>query len=136
MDSLASTARRTRTRWLAVGACVLAAVVTASAMQFVRLPDPKNVAVYPAGDSGMDALLPGTLEITPSCVTVHNNAGTWTPVFPRGSTTMAGDTLVFRGGEFLSGDPIELGGGEAVTHGDAIIPVGCPQGQLWMVAPG
>ncbi|EAP96896.1 dihydrolipoamide dehydrogenase [Janibacter sp. HTCC2649] len=136
MESYARTARQTRTRWLALGACVLAAVVVVGVMQFVKLPNPSNVAVYPAGDSGMDALLTGTVEITTACVTVHNGAETWTPVFPRGSTTMAGDTLVFRGGEFVSGDPIELGGGEAVTRGDATIPSGCPHGQLWMVAPG
>ncbi len=98
---------------------------------------PPNVATYDPGGSGMDALLSGTLSITAECVTVAAEGGTvWTPVFPGGYTQMAGDTLVLDNrDELLSGDPVELGGGEASGVGDAEVPTGCPTDHLWLVAP-
>lgn len=98
---------------------------------------PSNVATYDAGGSGMDALLSGTLSITAECVTVAAEGGTvWTPVFPGGYAQMAGDTLGLDDrAELLTGDPVELGGGEATGVGSAEVPKGCPTDHLWLVAP-
>ncbi|WP_353953318.1 dihydrolipoamide dehydrogenase [Knoellia sp. S7-12] len=126
-----------RAPWLALGLVVLAVVSIAIAMgiSFAKGDDPTNVAVYDANGDGMDALLTGIVEVTPSCVKVSVGDEAWTPVFPRGSTHMANDTLVWGGREFLSGDPIELGGGEVSPDGDLVIPAGCPRRHLWLVAP-
>lgn len=124
-----------RAPWLALGVVVLAAAIITTGISLAKVDDPENVAVYTSNGDGMDALLSGVVEVTPACVAVSVGAQTWTPVFPRGSTSMANDTLDWGGREFVSGDPIELGGGEASAVGDWIIPTGCPRTNLWVVAP-
>jgi len=117
-----------------MGVLALAGLVMAVVMS-VEIRDPKNVAVYSANGDGMDGGLEGIVEVTPSCVTVTVGGETWTPVFPRGSTRLAHDTLDWGGREFVSGDPIVLGGGEASAVDDWVIPTGCPRTNLWVVAP-
>lgn len=125
----------TRTRWFAIAVCVVAAAVIAMALSFLRWPDPDNVAVYDDNGSGMDARLSGQLSVTPECVTVSAAGEVWTPVFPRGSVAIGGDTLVWDDKEVPTGNPIELGGGEASGLGDYSIPDGCPRDHLWLVTP-
>ena len=124
-------ARRPARAWVAL--VVVPLVLGAAACA----PRPSNVATYDADAGGMDALLSGTLSITTQCVTVASTDGeVWTPVFPHRYAQLAGDTLVLDGrDELLSGDPVELGGGEASEVGDAQVPGGCPTEHLWLVAP-
>lgn len=85
-------------------------------------------------EGGDDALLTGEMEVTSTCLIIHDDVGqTWLPVFQRPRTTWDGDTLTYSGRSYQSGSRISLGGGGIENTGDAYIPSDCEYDLAFMV---
>lgn len=106
------------------------------AVWFLRDTPPVNAAIYHDEGAGMDALLTGTLQMEPECITLDAGDQTWLPIFPSGDIRLNNGALIYQGEEYRSGDELALGGGqvEAAPQGSRI-PTDCPSQALWLVSP-
>jgi hypothetical protein len=115
------------------------AVVTGCGAGPANLPDDGPLAVYRAGDAGMDALLEGTLGIEHDCLVIEQADGTVVvPIFPLGTASWDSGTLGWGGNSYHPGDAITAGGGGPARNGvftDVYVPDGCRSTKVWWVAP-
>ncbi len=85
-----------------------------------------------AEDSGMQALLEGTLEIRDGCLVVNpswDDADTVVvPIFPRSYASWDADrnVLSYAGRDYALGDSIWAAGGHVSLPDDAVVPPSCP----------
>lgn len=102
---------------------------------FLRDTPPAAAATYRPDGAGMDGLLPATLQLSRTCITVRADGQVWVPIFPRDSVRLRHDALLYGAEAFRTGDPIALPGGEvdSAPHG-ARVPKDCPPASLWLVA--
>lgn len=101
----------------------------------LRDTPPAAAATYHPDGTGMDGLLPATLQMSRACITVRADGQTWVPIFPGDSVRLHHDALIYDGDPFRTGDEIALPGGEVDSApSGARIPKDCPQGLLWLVA--
>lgn len=127
-------------RWILALALGLIAVLVAGCVAgSAEVPDAGPLAVYRAGDGGMDALLKGTLELQGACIVVTDVDGTAVvPAFPAGDATWDGDSLSWRGNNYQPGDAIAVGGGGPNNNAVSTqhyIPDDCSMLERWLVAP-
>lgn len=99
--------------------------------------DPDTVALVPAQNAGMEALLVGAIHLDEDCVTVTapDEEDAILPVFPTSVVAWEGDALVVEGTTYDDGAVIWLTGGfvDELPHG-AHTPEGCSAEQYFLVA--
>lgn len=100
-------------------------------------PAPGPLVTYPMPQSGMDALLSGTLRLISGCVAVEMAVGDFSvPVFPDGDASWDADVLRWGGRDYTDGDAISLGGGfTSSKEHDGYVPGGCAGFNKFLVAP-
>ena len=122
------------------GVVVLASTLALVGCAATPLPSSGPVAVYPAPDYGMDALLDGTVRLNDGCLVVEGGEGTTAvPVFPSDDVTWDEDSklLTWRGETYSDGDAISLGGGFVGTSGieNGYFPEDCAGREAFLVSP-
>lgn len=126
-------------RILALALSVATLSVAGCVAGSVEVPDAGPLAIYRAGDGGMDALLDGTLELQGACIVITDGDGTAVvPVFPAGDATWDGDSLSWRGNKYQPGDAIAVGGGGRSNNAISAqhyIPDDCGMLERWLVTP-
>ena len=87
----------------------------------------------------MDALLEGTLRNEGGCVRIEADGSVAVPSFPVGDASWTGDTLTWRGEDYVDGDSIALGGGFMGTASHpadgGYMPKGCVGLEIFVVSP-
>lgn len=123
---------------LGAGLALVMALLVVAMVWATKDTPPVNAAIYhPEPDAAHhEALLVGTLQRSPECITVVAEGQVWTPIFPSDDVRLQHDAVVYQGVEFRNGDQISLGGGEAsAPPAGSRIPADCPPGMLWRVSP-
>jgi hypothetical protein len=118
---------------VAGGFLVLAGIAGCAATDGQGETDPVGVVTVPANPDAdsMAASAEGTLVYIDGCVRLDSGL---VPVFSEDAVTWDGTTLTWRDEDYVIGQKISFGGGEApADRVDELLPDACGDGPAWIV---